>query len=84
MALDPSELDLDAATMTARCVGGCACACVCVCMCEKDKGGKEGGRASLTFVSVCLCRYEEQTKLQKEDLSDMVAEHAAKQKVLAS
>ena len=31
-----------------------------------------------------LCRYEEQlkeTKLQKEDLSDMVAEHAAKQKV---
>ncbi|CAI8042354.1 Splicing factor 3B subunit 2 [Geodia barretti] len=45
VALDPSELDLDAATMTAR--------------------------------------YEEQmkeTKLQKEDLSDMVAEHAAKQK----
>ena len=31
-----------------------------------------------------LFRYEEQlkeTKLQKEDLSDMVAEHAAKQKV---
>jgi splicing factor 3B subunit 2 len=45
VALDPSELDLDTAAMTAR--------------------------------------YEEQlkeSKLQKEDLSDMVAEHAAKQK----
>ena len=38
---------------------------------------------------ICLChsfRYEEQLReqqglLQKEDLSDMVAEHAAKQKV---
>ncbi len=32
-----------------------------------------------------ICRYDEQMKdknvLQKEDLSDMVAEHAAKQKV---
>ena len=33
---------------------------------------------------MCAFRYEEQlkeAKLQKEDLSDMVAEHAAKQKV---
>ena len=37
-------------------------------------------------LSLSLCRYEEQLReqqnqLQKEDLSDMVAEHAAKQKV---
>ena len=35
---------------------------------------------------LCLLRYEEQVReqrnmIQKEDLSDMVAEHAAKQKV---
>lgn len=41
------------------------------------------------FSLPCLCyRYEEtlreqQGQLQKEDLSDMVAEHAAKQKVCA-
>ena len=53
----------------------CACACV-----RAREGGREGGRAE----NVSAIRYEEQlkeTKLQKEDLSDMVAEHAAKQKV---
>ena len=82
VALDPSELDLDAATMTAR----------CVCVREREGGreggggggggGREGGREGEMKMS--LIRYEEQlkeTKLQKEDLSDMVAEHAAKQKV---
>ena len=38
------------------------------------------------FVCLFVCRYEEQVRekrnsIQKEDLSDMVAEHAAKQKV---
>ena len=43
----------------------------------------------LAFCFLCMCcRYEEQLRerqgqLQKEDLSDMVAEHAAKQKVRA-
>ena len=40
----------------------------------------------IPFLWRCLVRYEEQLReqqgqLQKEDLSDMVAEHAAKQKV---
>lgn len=60
----------------------------------KDKRGQDQGRVELALDPSDLdldddalaARYEqklkeEQSHLQKEDLSDMVAEHAAKQKV---
>ena len=125
VALDPSELDFDTATMTARYVHVCVCMYVCVwggvviCMHACVCVGKmllfqpPSTLLSLLFPSLLsasllssllsfplflhlifdppppslsLCRYEEQLReqqnqLQKEDLSDMVAEHAAKQKV---
>ena len=96
MALDPSELDFDTATMTARCV------CVFVSLPSHLPPPPLIFSPFLLSSSLLsfplylspnlhtpplsLCRYEEQLReqqnqLQKEDLSDMVAEHAAKQKV---
>lgn len=75
VSLDPSELELDASTVSQKSVLFWSTASAVV-MCDMVS----------VVVMMVHYRYEEQLKeqqnqLEKEDLSDMVAEHAARQKV---